>query len=51
MDLSTRYLGFDLPHPFMPGASLLVDEMETSEGTGQPPTKKKAGPPHQLQSR
>lgn len=29
MDLSTRYLGFDLPHPFMPGASPLVDELDT----------------------
>ena len=25
MDLSTRYLGFDLPHPLMPGASPLDD--------------------------
>jgi len=29
MDLSTRYLGFDLPHPLMPGASPLVDDMDT----------------------
>lgn len=29
MDLSTRYLGLDLPHPFMPGASPLVDELDT----------------------
>lgn len=29
MDLSTRYLGFDLPHPFMPGASPLVDDLDT----------------------
>ena len=29
MDLSTRYLGFDLPHPFMPGASPMVDDMDT----------------------
>lgn len=28
MDLSTRYLGFDLPHPFMPGASPLVDDLD-----------------------
>jgi len=29
MDLSTRYLGFDLPHPFMPGASPMVDDLDT----------------------
>jgi len=29
MDLSTEYLGFDLPHPLMPGASPLVDDMDT----------------------
>lgn len=29
MDLSTRYLGFDLPHPFLPGASPLVDDLDT----------------------
>ena len=28
MDLSTRYLGFDLPHPIMPGASPLVDDLD-----------------------
>jgi len=28
VDLTTRYLGFDLPHPFMPGASPLVDDMD-----------------------
>jgi len=28
MDLSTRYLGLDLPHPFMPGASPLVDDLD-----------------------
>ena len=28
MDLSTRYLGLDLPHPFMPGASPLVDDFD-----------------------
>jgi dihydroorotate dehydrogenase (fumarate) len=28
MDLSTTYLGFDLPHPFMPGASPLVDDLD-----------------------
>lgn len=27
MDLSTRYLGFDLPHPLIPGASPLVDDL------------------------
>jgi dihydroorotate dehydrogenase (fumarate) len=29
MDLSTSYLGFSLPHPFMPGASPLVDDLDT----------------------
>ncbi|MBI3403518.1 MAG: dihydroorotate dehydrogenase-like protein [Acidobacteria bacterium] len=29
MNLSTRYLGLDLRHPFMPGASPLVDDMDT----------------------
>jgi dihydroorotate dehydrogenase (fumarate) len=29
MKLQTRYLGLDLPHPFMPGASPLVDDMDT----------------------
>jgi dihydroorotate dehydrogenase (fumarate) len=28
MDLSTTYLGFSLPHPFMPGASPLVDDLD-----------------------
>jgi dihydroorotate dehydrogenase (fumarate) len=28
MDLSTSYLGFKLPHPFMPGASPLVDSLD-----------------------
>jgi len=28
MDLSTTYLGFPLPHPFMPGASPLVDDLD-----------------------
>jgi dihydroorotate dehydrogenase (fumarate) len=28
MDLSTTYLGFHLPHPFMPGASPLVDDLD-----------------------
>jgi dihydroorotate dehydrogenase (fumarate) len=28
MDLSTTYLGLKLPHPFMPGASPLVDDMD-----------------------
>lgn len=28
MDLSTTYLGFTLPHPFMPGASPLVDDLD-----------------------
>lgn len=30
MDLSTRYLGLDLAHPFMPGASPLVDTIEAA---------------------
>ena len=29
IDLSTTYLGMSLPHPFMPGASPLVDDMDT----------------------
>jgi dihydroorotate dehydrogenase (fumarate) len=29
MDLSTSYLGFELPHPLMPGASPLVDDLDT----------------------
>jgi len=29
IDLSTRYLGLELPHPFMPGASPMVDDMDT----------------------
>jgi len=29
MDLSTTYLGLDLPHPFMPGASPLVDDLDS----------------------
>jgi dihydroorotate dehydrogenase (fumarate) len=29
MDLSTTYLGFELPHPFLPGASPLVDDLDT----------------------
>jgi dihydroorotate dehydrogenase (fumarate) len=29
MDLSTTYLGFHLPHPLMPGASPLVDDLDT----------------------
>ena len=28
MDLSTTYLGLELPHPFMPGASPLADDMD-----------------------
>jgi dihydroorotate dehydrogenase (fumarate) len=28
MDLTTRYLGFELPHPFMPGASPLADDLD-----------------------
>jgi dihydroorotate dehydrogenase (fumarate) len=28
MDLSTRYLGLELAHPFMPGASPLVDDLD-----------------------
>jgi dihydroorotate dehydrogenase (fumarate) len=29
MDLGTRYLGFDLAHPFVPGASPLCDHLDT----------------------
>ncbi len=29
MDLSTNYLGWKLPHPVMPGASPLVDDLDT----------------------
>jgi dihydroorotate dehydrogenase (fumarate) len=29
MNLSTNYLGLRLPHPFMPGASPLVDDLDT----------------------
>ena len=29
MNLTTRYLGLTLPHPFMPGASPLVDRLDT----------------------
>ena len=29
MDLSTDYLGLKLPHPLMPGASPLVDDLDT----------------------
>jgi dihydroorotate dehydrogenase (fumarate) len=29
MDLSTTYLGFRLPHPFVPGASPLCDHLDT----------------------
>ena len=28
MDLSTTYMGLELPHPFMPGASPLVDDLD-----------------------
>lgn len=28
MDLSTRWLGLELPHPFMPGASPLADDLD-----------------------
>ncbi|MFO0760024.1 MAG: dihydroorotate dehydrogenase-like protein [Byssovorax sp.] len=28
MDLSTTYLGMDLPHPLMPGASPMVDDLD-----------------------
>ncbi len=29
MDLSTTYMGFELPHPLIPGASPLVDNLDT----------------------
>ncbi len=28
MDMTTKWLGFDLPHPFMPGASPLLDDLD-----------------------
>ena len=28
MDLSTTYMGFELPHPLIPGASPLVDDLD-----------------------
>lgn len=28
MDLATRYMGFDLPHPLIPGASPLTDDLD-----------------------
>src|SRR5210317_2585091 len=28
MDLKTTYLGLELPHPFMPGASPMVDDLD-----------------------
>jgi dihydroorotate dehydrogenase (fumarate) len=28
VDLSTTYLGFELPHPFMPGSSPLADTLD-----------------------
>ena len=29
MNLATTYLGFELPHPLVPGASPLVDDLDT----------------------
>jgi len=29
MDLSTTYMGFDLPHPLVPGASPMMDDLDT----------------------
>ncbi len=29
MDMSTNYMGFDLPHPFIPGASPMVNDLDT----------------------
>src|SRR5579871_797889 len=29
MDLSTNYMGFALPHPLIPGASPMVDDLDT----------------------
>ena len=28
MDMKTKWLGFDLPHPFMPGASPMLDDLD-----------------------
>src|SRR3972149_4179890 len=35
MDLSTTYLGFRLPHPLMPGASPMVDSLDTVQRLGE----------------
>ena len=29
MELKTKYLGFELPHPFMPGASVMSEELDS----------------------
>ena len=29
MDMKTKYLGFELPHPFMPGSSPMADDLDT----------------------
>ena len=29
MDLTTTYLGCELPHPFMPGASAMSEDLDT----------------------
>ena len=31
MDLTTRYLGFELPHPLIPGASPLADDLDSAK--------------------
>ena len=34
MDLSTSYMGFELPHPLVPGASPMVDNLDTVRRAG-----------------
>src|SRR3974390_354001 len=39
MDLSTTYMGFELPHPLIPGASPMADDLEVArrlEDAGAP---------------
>ena len=36
MDLSTTYLGLELPHPLMPGACPLVDDLDAVRRLGDP---------------
>ena len=41
IELATNYLGLQLKHPFVPGASPLVDNLDTVrqlEDAGRPPS-------------